>query len=118
MSEFKPGSVVTLKSGGPKMTVNSTTTTNGVVNCVWFEGDCDRNANFHADVLQQAAEPSSLSLQPTLSSSKFKVETFTLETGWSQRLEARLNEIKDKGFSHLETHFVPGPAVCIVYRPL
>lgn len=36
--EFEPGSVVALKSGGPRMTVLDIGKESGVVWCMWFQG--------------------------------------------------------------------------------
>ena len=40
MTEFKPGDVVQLKSGGPKMTCTDApdSTMNGRISCQWFAG--------------------------------------------------------------------------------
>lgn len=38
MSEFDVGTVVQLKSGGPKMTCKSKPSTDGEVMCQWFAG--------------------------------------------------------------------------------
>jgi len=43
MTDFAPGDIVRLKSGGPKMTVLSLE--NGSVTCKWF----DRNGKLHTD---------------------------------------------------------------------
>lgn len=61
MSAFNPGDVVTLKSGGPKMTVESTGDfgptgpENGVV-CTWFEKAKRYNDVFSEETLQKAAD--------------------------------------------------------------
>ncbi len=36
--DFKPGDVVALKSGGPKMTFEGETSYGGEALCVWFDG--------------------------------------------------------------------------------
>jgi uncharacterized protein YodC (DUF2158 family) len=38
MAEIGQGTVVQLKSGGPKMTCDSEPDRNGVVRCQWFDG--------------------------------------------------------------------------------
>jgi uncharacterized protein YodC (DUF2158 family) len=50
MEQFKPGDVVQLKSGGPKMTVRELEDQTGVV-CVWFAGSKRETARFEASTL-------------------------------------------------------------------
>jgi uncharacterized protein YodC (DUF2158 family) len=55
MSEFKPGDVVVLKSGGPKMTVDQTEVSGSgrtVVWCDWFEGNRKVTATFPSTSLE------------------------------------------------------------------
>jgi len=56
---FKSGDVVVLKSGGPKMTVESTgPTASGQesVWCVWFEGMKQKNGVFAIEAVKLADE--------------------------------------------------------------
>ena len=49
MTEFKPGDVVMLKSGGPKMTVDQigdSASNREMVWCDWFEGNKKFNDSF------------------------------------------------------------------------
>jgi uncharacterized protein YodC (DUF2158 family) len=48
MSTFKPGDVVRLKSGGPKMTVQErgTGSSTGLI-CVWFGANHDAKPNWY-----------------------------------------------------------------------
>jgi uncharacterized protein YodC (DUF2158 family) len=59
MSEqFKPGDVVELKSGGPKMTVEEVDEEAGGVFCTWFdEGNQPQQRNFIAATLKKAEKP-------------------------------------------------------------
>jgi uncharacterized protein YodC (DUF2158 family) len=50
MSTFKPGDVVQLRSGGPKMTVAGPGMTLGQ-QCYWFSGDELKCADFPPDAL-------------------------------------------------------------------
>lgn len=53
-SEFKPGDVVALKSGGPAMTIESTTARIGAkIVCLWFLPDATgvRSGEFPAEAL-------------------------------------------------------------------
>lgn len=140
MSEFKPGSIVTLKSGGPKMTILRNKTDGGFFDCMWFDANLPQNSSFHEDALEPI-DPDQVKeklraeyrkdrideelrgVTERIREPKFKVEALALEAGWPQRLEARLNEIKDKGYAHLEVHLVPPTlgipaAVCIIHRPV
>lgn len=51
-NDFKPGTVVQLKSGGPKLTVTAVKNEN--VWCSWFSGHEVKNHNFTAESLQEA----------------------------------------------------------------
>ncbi|MDP8208157.1 MAG: DUF2158 domain-containing protein [Candidatus Electryonea clarkiae] len=52
MSQIKPGDVVRLKSGGPKMSVQWINDEVNQVNCTWFDGkDKLEKKNFAAEVL-------------------------------------------------------------------
>jgi len=55
---FKPGDVVTLKSGGPKMTVaqvgNAAMSGEPTVWCVWFDGVKKLEETFPPDALKAA----------------------------------------------------------------
>ncbi len=53
MEDFKDGDVVQLKSGGPKMTVDSWDEELGVYHCSWFAGDELKNAAFESTSLQK-----------------------------------------------------------------
>ena len=54
--QFKPGDVVILKSGGPKMTVSRVGAVNGkpTVWCDWFEGAKKIHGAFDPNSLQHA----------------------------------------------------------------
>lgn len=55
---FKPGDIVLLKSGSPKMTVNSV---NGnTITCVWFVGTTCNKQAFNADALEPYVAPKPL----------------------------------------------------------
>ena len=65
MSEIKPGDVVQLKSGGPKMTVgnpaqdrHSSVPTPEVHTCYWFIGSDLRTDPFHIDSLKVVKDDS------------------------------------------------------------
>jgi uncharacterized protein YodC (DUF2158 family) len=60
--KFKIGDVVQLKSGGPKMTVQNTTTYSfmgdpmpfsGQIDCAWFENVKSHTGKFHQDMLDK-----------------------------------------------------------------
>jgi len=51
--KLKVGDVVTLNSGGPKMTINGIQT-NGHVVCVWFSEDEFKNATLNPYSLKKA----------------------------------------------------------------
>lgn len=59
MSNFKPGDKVTLKSGGPSMTVNNISgVNNDIVNCMWFTQTAGnagelKEANFRMPALME-----------------------------------------------------------------
>ncbi len=53
--EFKLGDLVQLKSGGPKMTVNSKY--DDTYYCVWFSGTKNNKAQFSFDALQPYVDP-------------------------------------------------------------
>ncbi|MFA7444553.1 MAG: DUF2158 domain-containing protein [Flavobacteriaceae bacterium] len=44
-NNFKKGSIVRLKSGSPKMTIDFIDSESGVVRCVWFVNDTDFHSN-------------------------------------------------------------------------
>lgn len=52
--QFKSGDVVTLKSGGPDMTV--TDTSMGQIACVWFDGKKQVYGSFPAEALELSNE--------------------------------------------------------------
>ena len=52
--KFKIGDIVQLKSGGPKMTVNSVTME--TIYCAWFAGAKRESASFSAEALVMAPE--------------------------------------------------------------
>lgn len=62
MSEIKSGDVVELKSGGPRMTVESggpspEEKSEGCVCCIWFANDdSPQRAVFHAECLKKHAD--------------------------------------------------------------
>jgi uncharacterized protein YodC (DUF2158 family) len=50
--EIKTGDVVTLKSGGPEMTVNGFSSDHSnMAECVWFDGNVLREGAFYIDTL-------------------------------------------------------------------
>jgi uncharacterized protein YodC (DUF2158 family) len=53
---FKPGDIVQLNSGGPKMTVSGTKPWNGIVKvwCDWFEGNKKMSDSFPATSLKKS----------------------------------------------------------------
>jgi uncharacterized protein YodC (DUF2158 family) len=56
-NQFKPGDVVVLRSGGPKMTVmrvGKDSFDAPSLLCVWFEGTKREEGRFHADALKFA----------------------------------------------------------------
>jgi uncharacterized protein YodC (DUF2158 family) len=56
-NQFKPGDVVVLKSGGPKMTVESVGNAFGGTErvwCVWFEGIKKMDSDFSPESLKHA----------------------------------------------------------------
>jgi uncharacterized protein YodC (DUF2158 family) len=55
MSQFKIGDQVALKSGGPRMTIESIGDA-GLIYCVWFSGNDVRRQNFHPDALESWEE--------------------------------------------------------------
>lgn len=58
---FKPGDIVLLKSGSPKMTVNSV---NGnTITCVWFVGTTCNKQAFNADALEAYVAPEPLTAE-------------------------------------------------------
>jgi uncharacterized protein YodC (DUF2158 family) len=54
-SEFKPGDIVQLKSGGPRMTVSLPDEGYGC-QCQWFVGDELKTGTFPDKTLQRASE--------------------------------------------------------------
>jgi uncharacterized protein YodC (DUF2158 family) len=56
-TDFKPGDVVQLKSGGPAMTVSDKSA--GQTVCEWFEGSSPKRANFKTATLAKI-EPKKL----------------------------------------------------------
>jgi len=57
MAEFKAGDLVSLKSGGPIMTVDSVERGFGSVVCVWFAGAKRESAHFKTDSIEAAEKP-------------------------------------------------------------
>ena len=51
MPVFKPGDIVKLKSGGPKMSVHDLVAVRNRVVCTWFAGSKAERAEFHPDTL-------------------------------------------------------------------
>jgi uncharacterized protein YodC (DUF2158 family) len=51
MSPFKVGEIVTLKSGGPRMTVEFVRD-DGVIDCLWFLADLTHRESFHPEMLR------------------------------------------------------------------
>ena len=62
MSEFKPGDIVRLKSGGPQMTVESIDKKDGGLLCLWFDEGQLEDAVFESVALV----PTTVPQQPTL----------------------------------------------------
>lgn len=57
MSEFEPGDVVVLKSGGPRMTVAKTTSREHII-CTWFdEKKILQNSDFVSKTLKKYEKP-------------------------------------------------------------
>jgi len=52
---FNIGDVVQLKSGGPKMTINSVRDSSGDYLCVWFRGASKEQGYFKDEVLQKVS---------------------------------------------------------------
>lgn len=51
--EIETGDVVTLKSGGPEMTVNGfSRDSDSMAVCVWFDGSVLREGSFHQKTLK------------------------------------------------------------------
>jgi uncharacterized protein YodC (DUF2158 family) len=57
MTTHEPGTVVMLKSGGPKMTVEGTDD-EGELTCVWFVSDKTKRDSFPSITLKAVAEAS------------------------------------------------------------
>jgi len=51
MSQFKPGDIVVLKSGGPKMTVDSISDNN--ISCIWFADNKAESRTFKEITLRE-----------------------------------------------------------------
>jgi uncharacterized protein YodC (DUF2158 family) len=54
--DFEKGEIVTLKSGGPNMTVDDITSYDGKVVTVWFAGAKRESASFNPESLQLAPD--------------------------------------------------------------
>jgi uncharacterized protein YodC (DUF2158 family) len=54
-TNFKPGDVVQLNSGGPKMTV-AVVQTDGTLRCVWFTADGKQDNGVFSQVALRAAK--------------------------------------------------------------
>ena len=52
-SDFNPGEVVKLKSGGPRMTVINGNDGRGWAECTWFEGVTPKATKFLAATLER-----------------------------------------------------------------
>lgn len=55
---FKPGDIVKLKSGSPKMTVDSVY--GNTITCVWFDNTVCKKQDINADALEPYVKPKSL----------------------------------------------------------
>lgn len=55
--EFKPGDVVVLKSGGPKMTIAFRAESGNAWVCHWFEGATRRDGGFVPETLKKEGPP-------------------------------------------------------------
>jgi uncharacterized protein YodC (DUF2158 family) len=53
MEAFKPGDVVVLKSGGPKMTVEGSGSSGREVTCVWFAEEDVQRGVFAPETLRK-----------------------------------------------------------------
>jgi uncharacterized protein YodC (DUF2158 family) len=53
---FKPGDIVKLKSGGPKMSVQEFFPLRNRVACKWFAGAKSERDEFHVDTLEHNVE--------------------------------------------------------------
>ncbi len=60
-NEFQPGDVVQLKSGGPRMTVESVTGENGpvIIHCSWFDKNNLLERSFIENLLTKCKSPAS-----------------------------------------------------------
>jgi uncharacterized protein YodC (DUF2158 family) len=54
MAQIKVGDVVQLKSGGPKMTVESIEANPAGILCTWFDGADKKSSCFQPDALEPA----------------------------------------------------------------
>lgn len=54
MADFKPGDVVVLRSGGPRMTVMRWPPQEQTIRVVWFAGDEERQSSFGECELRRA----------------------------------------------------------------
>lgn len=56
MKDHEPGTVVMLKSGGPKMTVEGPDEEDEELTCVWFVGHKTKRDSFPAEALKPVPE--------------------------------------------------------------
>jgi uncharacterized protein YodC (DUF2158 family) len=61
--KFKIGDIVQLKSGGPKMTINSADAMSPNVYVAWFVGSKREHARFHVDSIELAKDDPSKPLR-------------------------------------------------------
>lgn len=64
--QFQPGDVVTLKSGGPKMTVEQMGDEYGKAKvwCVWFDGQKQMSSKFEPNTLKVVTQGESAASHP------------------------------------------------------
>lgn len=53
------GTIVTLKSGSPKLTVRRTNTYTDIVDCIWFDGNTAKYDAYPKDTLKPLTIPTS-----------------------------------------------------------
>ena len=64
MAQIKVGDVVKLKSGGPKMTVESTESNPAGFLCTWFDGADKKSSCFQPDALEPVGKKAKKATPP------------------------------------------------------
>ena len=64
MAQIKVGDVVKLKSGGPKMTVESTKSNPAGVLCTWFDNAEKKSSFFQPEALEPASKKAKKATPP------------------------------------------------------